>query len=577
MKQNIINEGNTVDRQLFHFTRLNGLFSILSSNTLRLKYDADYSDNEEIFSMCFTRVSYAKTGYSEGFTLPNKPGCSRIVFNKDRLKTVPHTKFVPVNFWFNPKSDDKTPKQYATIKGCTTAVENEERLLCKNPQIKNANAYIDRIDIYVNDKTLKQFDLYSYFQIYATSIFYPKIYVYFDLDNFNYANTDYAMTLTQAIKNLKNHSEYVGRVNEVVKNDLEMKQNFDYIDNMDKEEMLERLTNNLTLIKEKKNNFFNKFKQALNESLLAQAEEYHFTTLDSATLIMRLNVLKLTKSDSDDNHMNMNIYPYYLCMTRTKNLDLGYSQTFKGFIAVRFTLDGDKLNQLKDCKVVQFSFFKNPKKGMSSKQLHQKQGQDYIENEDRLISKNEIINDANSLISKVDLYINPRVFHDDVTNRYSMERIKRFINLVKESSFYPKTYIYNDKNSFNYQMENNSMSINEFETLIAQSKSYIDSQSNLSALNKRQSTHFTMEIISKLRNVGKQSYILNAEVPIEISYFTNNQYVVPTTFGYMDKIEIEIAYCPTVYFNGSGLSGIDMDKLTPDTLQQIYTELSKQI
>lgn len=226
------------------------------------------------------RVSYAKTGYSEGFTLPNKPGCARIVFNKDRLKTVPHTKFVQVNFWFNPKTDNKTPKQYATENGHTTEVENEERLLSSNSVIEDANKYIDKIDIYVNEKAIQRFYLQNYFQKYISSIFYPKIYVYFDLDNFNYANTDYAMTLTQAIKNLKNHSEYVGRDHEVVKNDLEMKQNFDYIDNLDKEEMLERLTNNLTLIKEKKNNFFNKFKQALNESLLAQAEEYHLHLLN---------------------------------------------------------------------------------------------------------------------------------------------------------------------------------------------------------------------------------------------------------------------------------------------------------
>ena len=174
--------------------------------SLASDYKKLYEENKEIFSMCFTRVSYAKTGYSEGFTKPNRPGCTRIVFNKDKLTTIPNSKFTQVNFWYNEKLAKYTPKHYATQNGDNTKVENEERLLSTNPDVKNANEYIDRIDIYINEKALTQFDLHEYFQKYASSIFYPKIYVYFDLDNFNYANTDYAMTLIQAIKNLKNHS-----------------------------------------------------------------------------------------------------------------------------------------------------------------------------------------------------------------------------------------------------------------------------------------------------------------------------------------------------------------------------------
>jgi hypothetical protein len=146
LRESLLNEG--ASPILYHFTNVNKVINILSTNTFYLTSNigtpADQIAGDKAYYMSFSRSKSVKQGYGTKFTFN---GAARIKI--DGQKLTQNYKVKSIDYWQYPK----TPDMMKQLSGD----EMEDRLISDNDEIPNANKYIISIDILTEpDKTVKQ-------------------------------------------------------------------------------------------------------------------------------------------------------------------------------------------------------------------------------------------------------------------------------------------------------------------------------------------------------------------------------------------------------------------------------------
>ena len=201
----------------------------------------------------------------------------------------------------------------------------------------------------------------------------------------------------------------------------------------------------------------------LHESLTSIV--YHFCDLKGLWGVCRDNVFFLTSSNTNKSDQRMSkkgdyVYPYYMCFSRTKSSQIGYalqrmtsSKTWQS-CTVRFEIDGDKLNHLykahpinyftnnDDNKIHPYTKGVNP--NVDYKQIARQQMMEY---EDRLLSTQPFIKNANQYIKRVDVLIKPKALMD----KRSVTILSTIGHILLNSQYIDPNLItiYTDENAFN--------------------------------------------------------------------------------------------------------------------------------
>jgi len=146
LREGLINEG--ASPILYHFTNVNKLINILSTNSFYLTSNigskADQIAGDKAYYMSFSRSKSIKQGYGTKFRFN---GDARIKI--DGQKLTQNYKVKSIDYWQYPKTPDmiKYP----------SSDEMEDRVISDNDEIPNANKYILSIDILIEpDKTVNQ-------------------------------------------------------------------------------------------------------------------------------------------------------------------------------------------------------------------------------------------------------------------------------------------------------------------------------------------------------------------------------------------------------------------------------------
>lgn len=127
---------------LYHFTNSDSLKNILVNNNLLLTSNISSKSDQKgnaSYYMSFTRTKSTKSGYGTKFRRPNSV---RITFDGTKLNN--NYKFLPIDYWQYPKTPELMLQQ--------SGDETEDRLVSDKDSIPNANKYIKRVDMFVNDK-----------------------------------------------------------------------------------------------------------------------------------------------------------------------------------------------------------------------------------------------------------------------------------------------------------------------------------------------------------------------------------------------------------------------------------------
>jgi hypothetical protein len=139
-------------------------------------------------------------------------------------------------------------------------------------------------------------------------------------------------------------------------------------------------------------------KKLLRESLISEAASpvlYHFTRDTSLSNILKTNKLFLTTSVGSRSNQ-FSDKNYYISFSRTKSIKHGYGTKFTRPSSVRIKLDGNKLNQ--KYKTISIDYWQYPKeKGFM--------GGSGDEMEDRIVSDNDVIDNANKYIESIDIFL----------------------------------------------------------------------------------------------------------------------------------------------------------------------------
>jgi len=174
----LINE--SMSDVVFHYTRLDGLISILQTNKINLSpsygIGADQAVNyNKLFSLSLTTARNSATGFfGSGKNQEASQGRIRLEMNGRELNY--NYKSKHVDYWQYPKTKDITQNS-------TSYDEMEERLLSDKNQISPANRYISAIEIHI-DKS--QYDRYHIVKQLAEKLNIP-CYFYDNGKNFNYS------------------------------------------------------------------------------------------------------------------------------------------------------------------------------------------------------------------------------------------------------------------------------------------------------------------------------------------------------------------------------------------------------
>ncbi len=146
LREGLLNEG--ASPILYHFTSVNKLINILSTNTFYLTSNvgtkADQIAGNKAYYMSFSRSKSIVQGYGSKFTFS---GAARIKVDGQKLSQ--NYKVKSIDYWQYPK----TPEFMTQLSGD----EMEDRVISDNNEIPNANKYIISIDILIEpDKTVNQ-------------------------------------------------------------------------------------------------------------------------------------------------------------------------------------------------------------------------------------------------------------------------------------------------------------------------------------------------------------------------------------------------------------------------------------
>lgn len=188
-------------------------------------------------------------------------------------------------------------------------------------------------------------------------------------------------------------------------------------------------------------------REAIEKALLQERLSgivYHFMSLNAAYKMLYDNTFYLQSEYGGTGADRFNSKsPFYMSLTRQRDGRLGYSHTRK----VRITFDGDMLNQRFKGKAIDYwSSGMGKQYYMSSPHVDYRGNKKYdqfqtrTENEDRLFSKEPVINDINQYIKRVDVLINA----DNEDECLYAYKILRNFNVAAQ-----KIFIYGDKKSFN--------------------------------------------------------------------------------------------------------------------------------
>jgi hypothetical protein len=139
-------------------------------------------------------------------------------------------------------------------------------------------------------------------------------------------------------------------------------------------------------------------KKLLRESLLSEAASpvlYHFTWERSLSNILKTNKLYLTSSVGSRSNQ-FSDKSYYISFSRTKSIKHGYGTKFTNPGSVRIRVDGNKLNH--NYKTISIDYWQYPReKGLM--------GGSGDEMEDRVVSDNDAIDNANKYIESIDIFL----------------------------------------------------------------------------------------------------------------------------------------------------------------------------
>ena len=187
---------------------------------------------------------------------------------------------------------------------------------------------------------------------------------------------------------------------------------------------------------------------------------YHFTSLSSALSIVKHNTIYLQSVLGNDAENMKTKELFFLSTTRQKSIEFGYSQRFKDN-GVRFTLDGELLNQNFKSKAINYWGASMGKHSYYNKNHDFKSKQHHTDNEseDRLFSTLPKIEHASKYIKRIDIVINK--------NDKSQVIYAQNIYMTKFSN---KVFIYDNNKDFDYQTENtinkeifNNLELNDFQ------------------------------------------------------------------------------------------------------------------
>ena len=135
------------------------------------------------------------------------------------------------------------------------------------------------------------------------------------------------------------------------------------------------------------------YEQFVNES--ATSDLYHFTYSSKVENILKTNKLYLTSNIGSPSD-KLGSKDYYMSFTRTKSNKKGYGASYQNPGSVRLNMDGRKLNQRH--KFVTVDYWQSPRdvKTMINSNTD--------EMEERLVSNNNEIDNANKYIKSIDIY-----------------------------------------------------------------------------------------------------------------------------------------------------------------------------
>lgn len=160
---------------------------------------------------------------------------------------------------------------------------------------------------------------------------------------------------------------------------------------------------------------------------------YHFCDLNAAFYMVYYDKLYLTNSIDTVRDKNFNSGRlYYMCFARHFNSNMGYPGK-KNYINVRIEFNGELLSQR--FKGVQVNSI--PKK------------EDLITNreqEDRLVTNQPIIEDANQYITGIYIY-DPYIYDNDIP--LEKEAREKILYMMQKPKYYGKVYVFNNLAAFN--------------------------------------------------------------------------------------------------------------------------------
>lgn len=198
---------------------------------------------------------------------------------------------------------------------------------------------------------------------------------------------------------------------------------------------------------------------------------YHFTSIHSCIKILTKNAFFLTlSSNQSDSYDNKRLF--YLSTQRGRNKNLGYAGHYSG--CVRIQLNGNVLMQNYAGKPVDYwgasmgkqSYYKQDRdypQSFATKQTHHN-----FEMEDRLLSYQSVIENANKYITRIDVFIDPRLYKKEVAKKNNNTEYLNRIEQEIESDKYQAmavyvlakrlgipVFVYTSLNDFNFMTENN--------------------------------------------------------------------------------------------------------------------------
>lgn len=159
----------------------------------------------------------------------------------------------------------------------------------------------------------------------------------------------------------------------------------------------------------------NIFEEVLNEG--SSPILYHFTNTDRLNNILDTNSLYLTPNANPDRAEDTKGKGYFMSFTRSNSIRQGYGTKFRKEGSVRLKLDGIKLAN--NNKIIPLDYWQWPKDVSTMK--NNPSGD---EMEDRLVSNNDEIPNANKYIISIDIFVGEKGINSNIVNKLKELGIK---------------------------------------------------------------------------------------------------------------------------------------------------------